>query len=79
MKRLTKSLLGIILFTFAVCLFLVFPKNWIRANAAGTTIDITCTPQEIKSNAVGETIAVTATVKNNTETIYAAQISVVDD
>lgn len=76
MKRLTKSLLGIILFTFAVCLFLVFPKNWIRANAAGTTIDITCTPQEIKSNAVGETIAVTATVKNNTETIYAAQISV---
>ena len=77
MKKLTKGLIGSLLFVLAVCMFFVIAKSTLYAHAAtGTTIEIVCTPNSIKSNAAGATVQVTPTVKGNTDTVYAAQISV---
>lgn len=77
MKKLTKSFIGGLLLILVACMFFVITKSILPASAAGApVIEIVCTPKEIKSNAAGATIQVTPTVKGNTDTVYAAQISV---
>ncbi len=78
MKKLTKGLLGVILFAImAVCACFAIPKRAIRARAEGTSISITSTITTFKTSDAGKEFTLGVVMNNSTgAALFGAQATV---